>query len=103
MRYKETKVIAVLRLLITRCTAERKGMFHTYSLIANLDVEFVYKICLSHEFNELKDHQQLNLIEEVLNEGCFEGFIVKIVMLGDNAQELSIVFLKTVIFLFADL
>ena len=96
-------MIAVLKLLITRCTAEKRCMFHTHSLIADSDVEFVYEIYLSYEFSELEGHQWLDLIEEALNEGCFEGFIVKVVMLGDNAQELSIVFLKIVIFLLAGL
>ena len=99
----ETRVIAVLRLLIVRCTAEKRGIFHTHSLITDLSIEFVHKVCLSYEFNELKGHQWLNLIEEALNEGYLEGFIVKVVMFDDNAQEFSIVFLKTAILLLADL
>ena len=78
-------------------------MFHTHSLVTDSDIEFVYEICFNHEFGEFGDHQQLNLIEEALNEDCFEGFIVKVVMLDGNAQELSIVFLKMVILLLAGL
>ena len=96
-------MVAVLGLLITRCTAERRGMFHTHSLVADPGVEFVHGVCLSHEFGELGGHQQPDLIEEALNEDCFEGLIVKVVMLGDNAQEFSIVFLKTAILLLAGL
>ena len=69
----------------------------------NSDVEFVYKVYLSHEFDKLKGHQQSNLIEEILNEDCFEGFIIKVVIFNNNAQKLNIVFLKTVILLLADL
>ena len=50
-------VVVALRLLIIRYTAERKNMFYTYSSVINSDVEFIYKICLNHEFNELKGHQ----------------------------------------------
>ena len=78
-------------------------MFHIYSLVMDSDVEFVHKVCLSHEFNELEGHQQSDLIEEVLNEDCFESFIIKVVMLDGNTQELSIVFLKTAILLLAGL
>ena len=78
-------------------------MFHTHSSVMDSDVEFVHEICPSHEFGEFEGHQQPDLIEEVLNEGCFEGFIVKVVMLDGNAQKLSIVFLKMVILLLADL
>ena len=88
---------------MAKCTAERKGMFHTHNSVVDSDIEFVYKIYLSHEFDELRSYQQLNLIEEVLNEDCFESLIVKVVMLDDNAQKLNIVFLKMVIFLLADL
>ena len=78
-------------------------MFHTHSLIMNSDVEFVYEICLNHEFGELEGHQQPDLIRETLNEGYFKGFIVKVVMFDDNAQEFSIIFLKTMILLLAGL
>ena len=78
-------------------------MFYIYSLIVNLGVEFVHKIYLSHEFDELESHQQLNLIKEALNEDCFENLIIKVVMLDNNAQELSIIFLKTAILLLAGL
>ena len=78
-------------------------MFHTHSLIADPDIEFVYEVCPSHEFGELEGHQQPDLIEEALNEDYFEGFIVKVVMLDGNAQEFSIIFLKMVILLFAGL
>ena len=78
-------------------------MFHTHSLIMNSGIEFVHEICPSHEFGELEGHQQLNLIEETLNEDCLKGLIIKVVMLGDNVQEFSIVFLKTVILLLAGL
>ena len=78
-------------------------MFHTHSLITNSDIKFVYKVYLNHEFSELKNHQQLNLIEKTLNENCFKSFIVKVVILDNNAQEFSIVFLKTAILLFTDL
>ena len=78
-------------------------MFHTHSLVLNSGVEFVYRVCLSHEFDELEGHQWSDLIEEALNENNLEGLIIEVIMLDDNAQELSIVFLKTVIFLFASL
>ena len=78
-------VIAVLGLLIVRCTAEKRGIFHIYSSVTDSGVEFIYEVCFSHEFSELKSHQQLNLIEEILNKGCFECFIIKVVMLDDNA------------------
>ena len=103
MKCGEMKVIAVLGLLIIRCTAERRGIFHTHNSITDSDIEFVHKVYLNHEFNEFKSHQQLNLIKETLNENCFKSLIVKVVMLDDNTQELSIVFLKTVILLLADL
>ena len=78
-------------------------MFYTHSSVMNSGVEFVHEVCLSHEFDELKGHQQPDLIKEILNEGCFESLIIKVVMLGDNAQKFSIIFLKTAIFLLADL
>ena len=99
----KTKVIAALGLLITRHTAERKGIFHIHSLITNSDIEFIYEVCLSHEFSEFKGHQQSDLIKEILNEDYFEGLIIKVVMLNDNPQKLSIVFLKIAILLLADL
>ena len=99
----KTKVITVSRLLIVRHTAEKKGMFYIHSSIVNSDVKFVHKVCFSHEFNKFKNHQQSDFIKKILNEDCFENFIVKVVMLDNNAQKLSIVFLKTVIFLLADL
>ena len=49
-------VVAVLELLIVRCTAERRDMFHTYNLITDSDIEFVHKICFNYELNELKGH-----------------------------------------------
>ena len=57
MKCEEMSVVAVLRLLVIRCTAEKKDIFHTHSLIVNLNVKFVYEICFSHEFDELKGHQ----------------------------------------------
>ena len=99
----EIRVIAALGLLITRHTAERRGMFHTHSSVMNLGIEFVHEVCFSHEFGELEGHQQLNLIGEALNESYLEDFIIKVVMLGGNVQELSIVFLKTAILLLAGL
>ena len=69
-------VVAVLRLLIIRCTAERRDIFHTHSSVANSNVEFVHEVCPNHEFGELEGHQWLDLIREVLNEDCLEGFIV---------------------------
>ena len=69
----------------------------------NSDIEFVHEICLSHEFGELKDHQQLNFIKKILNEDCFKSLIIKVVMLDDNTQKLNIVFLKTAILLLTDL
>ena len=78
-------------------------MFHTHSLITDSDIKFVHEIYFSHEFDELKGHQQPDLIKEILNKNCFESLIIKVVMLNGNAQELSIIFLKTVILLFADL
>ena len=96
-------IVAVLKLLIIRCTAEKRGMFHTHSLVVDSGIEFVHEVCPSHEFSELGGHQQLNLIEEALNEGCLKGLIVKVVMLDGNAQKLSIVFLKMAILLFAGL
>ena len=96
-------VVAVLGLLITRCTAERKGMFHIYSSVVDSGVEFVHEVCLSHKFGELEGHQWPDLIGEALNEDCFEGLIIKVVMLDDNVQEFSIVFLKMMILLLAGL
>ena len=69
----------------------------------NLGIKFIHKIYLSYKFNKFKNHQQLNFIEKFLNEGCFKNFIVKVVMFNDNSQKFSIIFLKTVIFLFAGL
>ena len=103
MRCGKTSIVAASELLIIRCTAERKNMFHTHYLIIDSDVEFVYEVCFNHEFGKFGSHQQPNLIEEALNEGCFENLIIKVVMLDDNAQEFSIIFLKTVILLLADL
>ena len=103
MKCGEMSVVAALWLLIARGTAKRKGMFHTHSLILNPGVEFVHEVCPNHEFGELRGHQWPDLIGEALNEGDFEGLVVKVIMLGGNAQELSIVFLKTVIFLLAGL
>ena len=96
-------VVAASGLLIARHTAERRGMFHTHSSVADPGVEFVHGVCRSYEFGELGGHQQPDLIGEALDEGCLEGFIVKVVMLDGNAQELSIVFLKTAILLLAGL
>ena len=53
---EEMSVITVLRLLIIKCTAEKKNMFHIYNLITDSDVEFIYKICFSYEFGEFKGH-----------------------------------------------
>ena len=78
-------------------------MFHTHSSVVDPGIEFVYEVCPSHEFGELGGHQQPDLIGEALNKGCFEGLIIKVVMLDDNAQELSIIFLKIVILLLAGL
>ena len=78
-------------------------MFHIYNSVTDLDVEFIHEVNLNHKFDKLESHQQSNLIGKALNEDCFEGFIVKVVMLDGNAQELSIVFLKTAILLFANL
>ena len=78
-------------------------MFHIHSSIMNLNVKFIHKIYFSHKFNEFKSYQQLNLIKEILNENCFKNFIVKVVMLDDNAQEFNIIFLKIMILLFTGL
>ena len=90
-------------MLIIRCIAEKKDIFHTHSLITDSNVKFVYEIYLSYKLNEFRGHQQSNLIEETLNESCFEDFIIKVVMLNDNAQKLSIIFLKIMILLFTGL
>ena len=90
-------------MLIIKCTAEKRDIFHIHSSVVDSDIEFVYKIYLSHEFDEFKNHQQLDFIEEILNGNHFESFIIKVVMLDGNAQKLSIIFLKTAIFLLADL
>ena len=90
-------------MLIAKCAAEKRSIFYTYCSVVNLGVKFVYKIYFNHEFSELENHQQLNLIEKILNKGCFENFIIKIVILDDNAQKLSIIFLKTAILLFTNL
>ena len=82
-------VVAVSGLLIIRCTAEKRGIFYIYSSVVNSGVESVHKVCLSYEFGELKNYQQLDFIEEALNESCFKGFIVEVVMLDNNAQKLS--------------
>ena len=100
---EETKIIAALGLLIIRHTAERRGIFHIHSSVTDSSVEFVHKICLSHEFNELKGHQQPDLIEEILNEDCFKSLIIKVVMFNSNSQKLNIIFLKTAILLLAGL
>ena len=97
------KVVITLKLLIIRCTAERRDMFYIYCSVINLDIKFVHEVCLSHEFDKFEGHQQPDFIKKVLNKDCFEGFIIKIVMLDDDAQELSIVFLKMVILLLAGL
>ena len=103
MKCEETSVVAASQLLIVRGTVKRRGMFHIHSLVPDSGVEFVHGVCLNHEFGEFKGHQWSDLIEEALNEDDLEGFIIKVIMLGGNAQELSIVFLKTVIFLLAGL
>ena len=97
------RVIAILELLIIRHTAEKRSIFHIYSLVINSDIEFVHEIYLNYKFNEFKNYQQLNLIEKILNEDYFENFIIKVVMFNNNVQKLSIIFLKTVILLLADL
>ena len=66
-------------------------------------IKFVYEVYLNHEFDEFRDYQQSDLIEKALNEDCLKDFIVKVVMLDDNVQELSIIFLKTAILLLAGL
>ena len=103
MKCKEINIVAASELLIVRCTAERRDIFHIHSLIIDSDVEFVHKIYLSHEFNEFKSHQQSDFIEEVLNENYFKNFIIKVVIFDNNAQKLSVIFLKTVILLFINL
>ena len=100
---EKIRIIVVLRLLIIRHTAEKRDIFYIHSSVTNSNVKFVYEIYFSYEFDEFKNHQQSDLIEEVLNKDCFEDFIVKVVMLDDNVQKLSIIFLKTVIFLLTDL
>ena len=84
IKCEETSVVAALRLLIARCTAEKRDIFHTHSSVINSDVEFVYEIYLNYEFDEFRDHQQSDLIEKALNENCFESFIIKVVMFDDN-------------------
>ena len=103
MKCEEIRVIAASGLLIIRHTAEKRSMFHIYNSITDSGIEFVHKISFSYKFNKFEDHQQLNLIEKALNKDCFEGLIVKVVMLDDNVQEFSIIFLKTAIFLLAGL
>ena len=43
MKCEKTNIVTALKLLIIRCTAERKDIFHTHSLIIDLDN---YRICL---------------------------------------------------------
>ena len=93
--YKKIIVAVILKLLIIKYTAEKRDMFYIYSLIVNLNVKFIYEICLNYEFDEFKDYQWLNLIKKALNKDYFENFIVEVVMLNDNVQKFSIVFLKT--------
>ena len=50
------KIVTVSELLITKCTVEKRNMFHTHYLIADSDVEFVHKIYLNYEFNEFKNY-----------------------------------------------
>ena len=97
------KIVAVLKLLIIRYTAERKDIFHIHNLITDSNIKFVHEINLSHEFDEFKGHQQPDLIKKILNENCFESFIIKVVMLDNNVQKFSIIFLKMMIFLLAGL
>ena len=78
-------------------------MFYFHSSVINSDIEFIYKVYLSYKFDKFENHQQPDFIKEALNKNCFESLIIKVVMLDDNAQELSIVFLKTAILLLADL
>ena len=56
IKYKETSVVAVLELLIIKCTAEKKNMFHIHCSVTDSDVEFIHKICLNYEFNKFKGH-----------------------------------------------
>ena len=56
MKCEETRIVIALKLLIARCTVEKKDMFHIYNLIVNSDIKFVYKICFSYKFNEFKNH-----------------------------------------------
>ena len=60
-------------------------MFYAHCSVTDSGIEFVHEICLSHEFNELEGYQQPDLIEEALNKDCFKGFIIKVIMLDDNA------------------
>ena len=53
---EETNIVAVSKLLIIRCTAERKDMFHIHNLIADSNVKFVYKVYFNYKFNEFKNH-----------------------------------------------
>ena len=56
IKYEKTNVIAVLKLLIVRYTAEKKDIFYIYSLIVNLNVKFVHKIYFNYKFDEFKNH-----------------------------------------------
>ena len=97
------RVVIALGLLITRCTVEKRSMFHAHYLIVNSGVEFVYRIYFNYEFDELENHQWSDFIEKALNKDCFESLIIKVVMLHNDVQEFNIIFLKTAILLFASL
>ena len=103
MRCEKTSIVAASELLIVRCTAEKKDIFYIYSLIINSGVKFVHEVYFNYEFDKLKDYQQSDLIEKILNKDCFKDFIVKVVMLDSNAQKLNVIFLKMMIFLLAGL
>ena len=50
------KIIIISELLIARCTAEKKNIFHIYNSVMNSDVEFVYEVYFNYKFNELENH-----------------------------------------------
>ena len=56
MKCEETKIIVVSELLIIRCTAEKKSIFHIHSLIMNSGVEFIHEVYFNHEFSKFKSH-----------------------------------------------
>ena len=54
IKCKKIKIIIILRLLIIRCTVEKKNMFHIHSSVTDSDIKFIYEIYFNYKFNKLE-------------------------------------------------